>query len=70
MVQRIKKNSTTNLVRDKKTKQNKQDSWCHEALEGTDFLKVVFLFNTFNFLCAGTGEKNSQVLGRFYIRIK
>ena len=58
MVQRIKKNSTTNLVRDKKTKQNKQDSWCHEALEGTDFLKVVFLFNTFNyFVCRDWGNK-------------
>ena len=34
-----------------------QDSWRHEALEGTGFLKVVFLFNTYHIFCAGTRGK-------------
>ena len=46
-----------------------QDSWRHEALEGTGFLKVVFLFNTYIF-CAGTRGKTFQGFGKVLHKIK
>ena len=47
-----------------------QDSWRHEALEGTGFLKVVFLFNTFHICSAGTRGKTFLGFGKVLHKIK